>query len=157
MIARGSFLLETSQVATQPRTSKEFTFPGDLESMVAARQAVMDFIQPHCSAELEEVDIFIALQEALANAVLHGCQNDASKTVYCSVEIDPGAFTIIIRDPGPGFDVDAATQSTEAGANTTTHGRGIRLIRSLMDEVVYRNGGSEVRLRKLRAAPSGAA
>jgi len=150
-------LQETSQVATQPRISREFTFPGDLESMVAARQALMSFIAPYCSSEIEEIDIFVALQEALANAVLHGCQNDSSKTIYCSVEIDPGAFTIIIRDPGPGFDVDAAMQSTEAGANTTTHGRGIRLIRSLMDEVAYRNGGSEVQLRKSRAAASSVA
>ena len=146
-----------SQAAAQKRISKisrEFTFPGDPESMLAARQAVMDFIQPYCSGELDEVDVFIALQEALANAVLHGCQNDASKTVYCSVEIDPDAFTIIIRDPGPGFDVDAATRSTEAGANTTTHGRGIVLMRSVMDDVAYLNGGSEVQLRKLRTVPS---
>jgi serine/threonine-protein kinase RsbW len=122
--------------------------------MVAARQAVMDFIEPECSSEIEAVDILIALQEALANAVLHGCQNDPSKTVHCSVVIEPSAFTITIRDPGPGFDVEAATQATEAGANITTHGRGICMMRSLMDEVAYRNGGSEVRLRKLRAVPS---
>ena len=135
------------------RISKAFTFPGDPESMVAARQAVMDFIQPHFSEELDEVSVLLALQEALVNAVLHGCHNDPSKMVYCSVESDPGALTIIIRDPGPGFDVDAAIQSNQAGANMTEHGRGIVLMRSLMDEFVYSNGGSEVQLRKLRAVP----
>jgi len=59
----------------------------------------------------------------------------------------------VISDPGPGFDPQAATQSTEAGANTTQSGRGICMMRSLMDEVSYRNGGSEVRLRKLRRVP----
>ncbi len=43
---------------------------------------------------------------------------------------------------------------TEAGTNVTEHGRGICLMRSLMDEVTYRHGGAEVQLRKLRAAPS---
>ena len=122
--------------------------------MVAARELVMDFIRPHCSSELEEIDTFIALQEALANAALHGCKDDASKTIRCSVEIDTSAFTITIRDPGPGFDPDAATKTTEAGANTTEHGRGICLMRSLMNEVTYGHDGSEVRLRKLRAVPS---
>ena len=112
----------------------------------------MDFIVPHCSSDVEELDIFIALQEALANAVLHGSRNDPAKTIHCRVEIDPSAFLITIRDPGPGFDVEAATRATESGMNTTTHGRGIAMMRDLMDEVVYRNGGSEVELRKLRAA-----
>jgi serine/threonine-protein kinase RsbW len=125
--------------------------------MVAAREAVMNFIKPHCSSEFEEIDIFLALEEALANAALHGCKDDASKTICCSVEIDAPAFTITIRDPGPGFDPDAATKITEAGANTTEHGRGICLMRSLMDEVTYMHGGSGVRLRKLRAVPSPAA
>jgi len=122
--------------------------------MVAARELVMDFLRPHYSNELEEIDIFIALQEALANAALHGCKDDASKTIRCSVDVDPSAFTITIRDPGPGFDPDAATKPTEAGTNITEHGRGICLMRSLMNEVTYGHGGSEVRLRKLRAVPS---
>ena len=144
---------EPSQTAEEQRISMEFTFPGDAESMSAARDAIMEFIQPHCGSEMEETDILIALQEALANAVVHGCQNDPSKNVFCRVEVDADAFTMTVRDPGPGFDVDAATQATEAGANFTTHGRGICLMRSLMDEVTYRNGGSELQLRKLRAAP----
>jgi len=146
-------LQEPSQTAEEQRISREVTFPGNAQSMSAARDAVMGFIQPHCASEMEETDILIALQEALANAVVHGCQNDPSKNVFCRVEVDADAFIMTVRDPGPGFDVDAATQATEAGANFTTHGRGICLMRSLMDEVTYRNGGSELQLRKLRAAP----
>ena len=142
--------LPTLSPAVRNRVFREFTFPGDSGSMVAARQAVMDFITPHCSSELEEIDILIALQEALANAVIHGCQNDSSKRISCSVEIDPVGITIVIRDPGPGFDVKAITRSSGADANTTEHGRGICLMRSLMDEVIYRQGGAEVQLRKLR-------
>jgi len=121
--------------------------------MVAAREFAMDFIRPHCSTELEEIDIFVALQEALANAVLHGCENDPSKTICCWVEIDASAFTITISDPGPGFDPNAAAKLTEGGANTTERGRGISLMRSLMNEVTYGHGGSEVRLRKMRSFP----
>jgi serine/threonine-protein kinase RsbW len=143
-------LPEPSQAIAQQRVSKEFTFPGDSDSLAASRQAMMDFIEPHCSSDAEEVDVLIALQEALANAVFHGTQNDPDKSIHCRVEIDPWAFIITIRDPGPGFDVEAATQPTESGTNITTHGRGIAMMRSLMNEVVYRNGGSEVQLRKLR-------
>ena len=145
---------EPSQAVAQQRISKEFTFPGDSDSLAASRQAVMDFIGPRCSGDVEELDILIALQEAFANAVLHGSRNDPAKTIHCRVEIDPSAFLITIRDPGPAFDVEAATRATESGANTSTRGRGILMMRSLMDEVVYRNGGSEVQLRKLRGVAS---
>jgi len=145
-------LPEGHQSVEQQAISREFTFPGDSESIVAVRESVMTFIKENGANEGQEIDIFVALQEALANAVLHGCQNDSAKTIRCWVEIDPSAFTIVIQDPGPGFDVAAAT-TADPSVNTTEHGRGICLMRSLMDDVSYRRGGSEVRLRKLRDFP----
>jgi serine/threonine-protein kinase RsbW len=120
--------------------------------MVASRQAVMDFLTPYCSSDLEEIDILVALQEALANAVFHGCKNDFAKTIYCSVAIDLSGFKIVVRDPGPGFDVEAVARSADGGVNASEHGRGICLMRSLMDDVTYGRGGAEVCLRKLRGA-----
>ena len=48
----------------------------------------------------------LALWEALADAVIHGCGNDASKVVECSVSGSESGevYTIVVRDPGPGFD-----------------------------------------------------
>jgi anti-sigma regulatory factor (Ser/Thr protein kinase) len=134
---------------TQQTISGEFIFPGDTNSMVEARESIMAFIKENGADEGEEIDIFLALQEALANAVLHGCQNDGAKTIRCLIEVDPAAFTIVIRDPGPGFDVTAA-ETADPSANTTEHGRGICLMRSLMHSVSYGHGGAEVRVRKLR-------
>ena len=128
----------------------EFVFTGDLAAMIAVRDRIMDFLHEHCVDEQQEIDIMIALQEGLANAVLHGTRNDPSKVVRCSVDVTPEAITIVIRDPGQGFDTAAATDSTDDGTNLTQHGRGIYLMRSLMDEVSYRHGGSELRLKKLR-------
>ena len=129
----------------------EFVFTGDLAAMIAVRDRIMDFLHEHCVDEQQEIDIMIALQEGLANAVLHGTRNDPSKVVRCSVDVTPEAITIVIRDPGQGFDTAAATDSTDDGTNLTQHGRGIHLMRSLMDEVSYRHGGSELHLKKLRA------
>ncbi len=141
----------TVPAAEPQRLAREFSFAGSIDAMGAAREQMMQFIGEHCSSEAEELDIMIALQEALANAVLHGCRNDSSQTVRCLVEVDPSGLTIIVRDPGPGFQVESATETTDAGENLTEHGRGIYLMRSLMDEVQYRNRGSELRLRKLRS------
>src|ERR1035438_1644194 len=133
----------------QRTISREFTFSVNSESMVDARESMMDFIKKNVASEGEEIDIFVALQEALANAVLHGCQNDGAKAIRCCIEIDPSALGIVVRAPGPGFDV-AATATAGPAVNTTEHGRGICLMRSLMNDISYGHGGSEVRLRKLR-------
>lgn len=130
--------------------ASEFVFTGDSAAMIAVRDRIMDFLHEHCADEQQEIDIMIALQEGLANAVLHGSGNDPSKIIRCAVDITPEAITIIIRDPGQGFDTAAAADSTDDGTNLTQHGRGIHLMRSLMDEVNYRHGGSELQLKKLR-------
>ena len=106
---------------------REFTFPGELTAMTPARDAAMEFIHQRCFNEELEIDIMIALQEALANAVLHGCHNDSTKTVRLSVTVDSSAITIVIQDPGEGFETAMASDSSEEGANLTEHGRGIML------------------------------
>ena len=128
----------------------DFVFPGHLAALAAARDSIMDFVRGHCDSEQQEIDIMLALQEGLANAVLHGCENDPAKLVRGSVEITPEAVTIVIRDPGKGFDTSAVCAAGDAAANFSDHGRGILMMRGLMDEVTFRRGGSEVEMKKLR-------
>jgi len=128
----------------------EFVFTGDPAAMAAVRDRIMDFLHEHCAHEQQEIDIMIALQEGLANAVLHGSNNDPSKIIRCLVDVTAEAITIVISDSGQGFDTAIAADSTDDGTNLTQHGRGISLMRGLMDEVGYRHGGSELRLKKLR-------
>lgn len=129
---------------------KEFAFPGDLAALPVARDTMLQFLGEHGIGGEVEIDWMIALQEALANAALHGCGNDPAKTIHSTVEIGPEHIEIVIQDPGPGFDASCASDSAEDGTNLTQHGRGILLMRSLMDEVSYRHNGAELHMRKRR-------
>jgi serine/threonine-protein kinase RsbW len=145
------------EVDASPRKqvfAREFDFAGEGAAMIPARDAMMRFLAAHGISEEEEIDILVALQEALANAVVHGCRNDCTKTIHCTVTVDPSAINIVVRDPGDGFDMSFLA-SNDDGANLTEHGRGILLMRSLMDEITYRQGGSELHMKKLRAHPAG--
>jgi serine/threonine-protein kinase RsbW len=132
--------------------NREFAFPGDTNAMFAARDEIMQFLNANGVGGDEEIDILVALQEALANAVVHGCGNDPAKTVHCHVQGDDAEINLAVRDPGPGFDVYAGDEF-EDGTNLTNHGRGILLMRSLMDEITYHHRGSEIHLKKLRSQP----
>jgi serine/threonine-protein kinase RsbW len=130
--------------------TKEFACAGDAGSIAGARDSILQFLTEHGVGGEEEIDLMLALQEALANAVFHGCGDDASKTIRSTVEIMPEEIRIVVRDPGAGFNTSSSADSAEDGTNLTQHGRGILLMRSLMDEISYRHGGSELRMRKRR-------
>ena len=141
---------QTDQPVEAQAARLQFVFTGDSAAMTAARDRIMDFLHEQGVGEPEEIDILLALQEALANAVLHGCKNDPSQVVRCSVDIDADTITIVVADPGEGFDADTVCGGGDE-PNLTEHGRGICLMRGLMDEVSYSHRGAEVTLKKLRS------
>ena len=145
--------MQEAQPQVEPQTlTRDFVLHGNLAALPPGRDAIMEFVHEHCTDEQQEIDIFLTLQEALANAMLHGCHDDASKLVHCTVEITPSAFKFTVKDPGEGFNPGGAIDSTEDGTNLTQHGRGIFLMRSLMDEVTYRHNGTELHLMKRRSS-----
>jgi serine/threonine-protein kinase RsbW len=56
---------------------------------------------------------------------------------------------VIVRDPGPGFDLKDIPSPISGQNLYATGGRGIYLINQLMDEVHYEKGGTEIWMRKL--------
>jgi serine/threonine-protein kinase RsbW len=97
----------------------------------------------------KEDAIELALQEALANAVVHGAKEDPSKIVECLVACDEQrGILIIVRDPGPGFDPNAIPSCTIGENLFSNHGRGIFLINQLMDEVKFAKNGTEIHMVK---------
>jgi serine/threonine-protein kinase RsbW len=101
------------------------------------------------SIDGKEDAIELALQEALANAVVHGAKEDPTKIVECLVAYEEErGILIIVRDPGPGFDPGAIPTCTMGENLYSNHGRGIFLINQLMDEVSFRNNGTEIHMVK---------
>jgi len=127
----------------------QMTLPGDVDAITPAVDAVMAMARQMGCAAGKEVEVEIALREALANAIRYGCKGDRNKQVEFCVACDESrGMLIVIRDPGPGFD-PASIPSPIVGQNIySTHGRGIFLINQLMDEVRYERGGTQIYMRK---------
>ena len=152
-MADASRLRKTGTIRTQNESAddetawREFEFPGVLANVAENRDKVMEFVSEHCPDEGDQIDILVALQEALANAALHGCKDDPAKMIRCTVSAGESDIAISVRDPGPGFDL-AIADPENYQVTTLTHGRGIVLMRSLMSEVTFAHRGSEIVLRK---------
>ena len=94
-------------------------------------------------------EVELALQEALTNAVRHGTGVDPSKQVAVSCLCDEErGILLIVRDHGPGFDPEEIPDPTKATNIYSSHGRGIYLIREMMDEVRFEDGGRTVIMKK---------
>jgi serine/threonine-protein kinase RsbW len=90
-------------------------------------------------------DIEIAVREAMANAIWHGNgQRSGSKVFFRCYGGPQAGIVIAVRDEGPGFDPEAVPDPRSVERVELEHGRGLFLMRALMDFVRYRRGGREV-------------
>jgi serine/threonine-protein kinase RsbW len=80
--------------------------------------------------------INLVLTEAMANAIKHANKNDPNKDVHISINLTDDQLSIKVYDQGQGFDI--SNTNMETPDPELDHGRGVFLIRSLMDSVTYR-------------------
>jgi len=101
------------------------------------------------------LNVPVALTEALSNAILRGNRDDPRKHVRIRARVDHSVLVIEVVDEGGGFDLDACTiDPTTPERITSEEGRGLFLMRKLMDEVECESKppGNLVRLTLRRAS-----
>lgn len=91
----------------------------------------------------------LAIREAAANAIKHGNKQDPEKIAEVTLEIGTEEIMIRIQDQGEGFDSSRLPDPLAPENILKGTGRGIFLMRQLMDDVEFRfDRGSQVTLRK---------
>ncbi len=102
----------------------------------------------------DEISLQISMvcREAAVNAVLHGNRYDSQKHVTASFELTGQALIVRVGDEGEGFDAGKTPNPLAPENLLRTTGRGIFLMRALMDEVHFRqlSPGTEITLIKNR-------
>jgi len=127
----------------------DISMPATSEAIATVADNISESLTQLQVPEQKRFEIALAVQEALANAVVHGCGNDPSKQVRCRLQTDPrGRIVIIVTDPGPGFGQNLLPDPKQHENLYVDHGRGVYLIRQLMDEVHFEKSGSEIRMWK---------
>jgi serine/threonine-protein kinase RsbW len=90
----------------------------------------------------------LVLTEAMTNAIRHANEDDPEKEVHITISILDQLLSIKVYDQGQGFDI--GTLPCPDFKALDEGGRGIFIIRSLMDKVIYRrlNGGHVLEMEK---------
>jgi CheY-like chemotaxis protein/anti-sigma regulatory factor (Ser/Thr protein kinase) len=153
-----------------------FVVPNDLElikTLVCATQELLRCLP--LADETERLRVGLALEEALTNAYYHGnleigaLMTEPNRQTYdqlaerrleeepyrsrhirASIRITRDEAIFVVRDQGPGFDVAALPPVTNLPDADRSAGRGVVLMRMIMDEVRYNAAGNEVTLVKRR-------
>jgi serine/threonine-protein kinase RsbW len=152
MIPRSS--LDPVPAADSPPRVIELDIPNDVRHI----ERVVERVQRECRAlaygpRQVMLNVPVALTEALSNAILRGNADDPSKHVHVRASVDANRLIVEVRDEGRGFDLDACTVDVGIDTVEREDGRGLFLMRNLMDRVecVSARRGNTVRLTLNRA------
>jgi serine/threonine-protein kinase RsbW len=101
------------------------------------------------NAHLDEIQVhkmMVSLTEAVNNAIIHGNKSDPKKKVTVTCEVLPGWLITVVTDEGKGFKPEKVKNPLDEENLLRTSGRGVFLMRTLMDKVEYEFGrtGSKV-------------
>jgi serine/threonine-protein kinase RsbW len=121
--------------------------PTDIRSIERAVEYVMQSCRT-CSEQARRLDLNfrVGLTEALSNAMLYGNSHDPSKPVLVEVALLAGRLEARVTDQGPGFDPSSVPDPTSPENLAKPCGRGLFLMRQLLDEVSFNDQGNQVTL-----------
>lgn len=142
-------LSASSQRAANPAAGLEDELNLSLPSDVSLIQEAVELVARHLESRLVEprlvrFNLRVALTEAINNAILRGNQEDASKDVAVCVRFGPRAMRVEVTDQGDGFDPYHVPDPTLPENLTRPFGRGLFLIRRMVDEVRFNDKGNSI-------------
>ncbi len=80
-------------------------------------------------------DIGICVTELVMNAIVHAHKEQAEIPVNIEIEGINDGLRVAVRDYGPGFETDTIPDPTSPENILEDHGRGILIVRAMMDDV----------------------
>lgn len=94
--------------------------------------------------------LLVAVTEAVNNAIAHGNRKDKAKRVHITCTATKRSVAVSVRDEGEGFNPSILPDPLHADNLLRDSGRGVFLMRQLVDSVTYNQKGTTVTLRMRR-------
>ena len=121
--------------------------PNRREAIAPTVERIAQFLDPLPLDPDQRANLCVAIAEGLSNAVVHGNTQSPQRPVLvaCCLELGHRA-TVDVRDFGRGFDVASLLDCRDADRVLAPSGRGVFLMRHLVDDVAFNRRGNRVRL-----------
>ncbi len=119
--------------------------------MTIAHALIQEVLEHMRGGPWSDHDLFgveLALEEALANAVHHGNEDDEAKNVHFSCTLSDNLIRVQVEDEGPGFDPHALRDPRAPENIENISGRGVLLIYGFMTRVEFNPKGNLIKMEK---------
>lgn len=125
-----------------------FEVPSSLEEIPQATHRIFDFFKELNLNESDRFDLRLSFEEILINAMKHGNGLRKEVVVRVTASYGPNELKIAVQDQGKGFNVDRLKDPTDSANIEAYSGRGVYLVRHLMDRLEYGPQGNFVEITK---------
>lgn len=125
---------------------EELVISSEFANLPAVEEFTLSFCKKAHLAEDQCDNMAIAVTELVNNAIIHANKHDPNKFVIIRVRYEPNCVVVSVIDEGRGFDPDLIANPTDPQNLWKQNGRGIFLVRNLIDEVKIHSSpkGTEV-------------
>ena len=138
----------TDPVRSDAVQSLQFDVPSSLEEIPQATKRIFDFFQRLNLNESDRFDLRLSFEEILINAMKHGNGLRREVPVRVTASYDASELKVCVQDHGGGFDISRLKDPT-LGPNVEAYsGRGVYLVKHLMDRLEYGPKGNSVEITK---------
>lgn len=128
---------EFVQLATQ--LHRELT---SLEELADVTISLQEHLQQWGASEDVQMDLRLCVVEAVQNALLHGGAEGCAPVARLAWQCDASGFTFTVADNGLGIPLER--QVAEYQETLKESGRGLLLMRAILDEVTFNETGNAV-------------
>lgn len=128
---------------------KVIKVPSEIGSIRKVSSEILGGLLPYKLDKDSAFDIRLCTEEAVRNAIVHGNLSRKESVVKVSYWIDKGKLNIEVEDEGSGFNLKKVPDPTENCNIMKGSGRGVYLIKKLMDYVDFNEKGNKIRMWKV--------
>lgn len=124
--------------------------PSQEEFLPDVDSFVEGILRGYGTEETTIADIAICVTELVNNSIIHGNKSDPDKEVVVEIDKSDSTVEITVTDQGSGFDVGHLKNPIDEENLLKEVGRGIFIVRSLMDrvDIEFPGRGTRVRIAK---------
>ncbi len=127
----------------------DFLIPSKLSRIIGVNRLV-SFLMAEFGFPPEDyrVNLPMVMDEALSNAIIHGNSKNEDLKVHVRIYISSSRIAVKVEDEGKGFDAESVNDPTGDENIYNGSGRGLYIIREIMDRVELKNNGSLIEMEK---------
>jgi serine/threonine-protein kinase RsbW len=125
----------------------QISIPSDFSYLKNVEIFIQDILEHAKASEFVSGYINLCVSESVNNAIYHGNKQDLNKHVTIFAECKDDYLLVEVADEGDGFNYMDLPDPTLSENLRKEGGRGLYIIRNLVDQISFRNNGSIIQLK----------